>query len=227
VIASQPGTQTLPGMAFSFFDPDAHRYETLHTPPLSVAVAAAPGSVPATATPRVSAATAAPIVAKPRSGLRADHLENGASWSSLRPLYFQLRYLSIPSGMMLAFAGAWLWIRRREQFQNDRDAHELATRTTATLLAQMDRAAAAGEAQLFFNAARSTVQRTLAAAWHLPPEKLSLEEIRLRLGAAGQDILRLFALADEAAFSGCTLRTTDSQRWKQMVYRLVEEGTAS
>jgi hypothetical protein len=227
VIASQPGTQTLPGIAFSFFDPDARRYETLHTPALSVAVAGAMGGPPAIARPRVSATTAAPIVALPRAGLGADHRVNEAGVSSLRPPYFQLRYLSIPSGLTLAFAGAWLWLRRREQGQHDRDALELATRTTATLLSQMDRAAAAGDAQLFFIAARSIVQRTLAAAWHLPVEKLTLDAIRLRLGAAAQDILRLFALADEAAFSGCALRTMDSQRWRQLVHRLIAEGIAS
>jgi len=227
VIASQPGTQILPGMSFSFFDPDMRHYETLRTPQLNVAVAAATTGPPAIAIPRVSATTAAPIATIPRAGLRADHRENEATVSSLRPAYFQLRYLSIPSGLTLAYAGAWLWLRRREQGKNDRDAHELAIRATAKLLLQMDRAAAAGDTQRFFNAARSTVQRTLAEAWHLPLEKLTLEELRLRLGAAGQDILQLFALADEANFSGCTLQTTDSQRWKQVVDRLIEEGTAS
>ena len=227
VIASQAGTQTLPGIAFSFFDPDARRYETLHTPSLRVAVAAATGGPSAIAIARVSATTAAPLAAIPRAGLRADQPVNAATVSSLRPPYFQLRYLSIPSGLTLGIAGVWLWLRRREQGRNDRDARELATRTTAKLLSQMDRAAAAGDAQLFFIAARSIVQRTLSAAWHLPPEKLTLEEIRLRLGAAGQEILRLLALADEAVFSGCALQTSDSQRWKQVVHRLVAEGTTS
>jgi hypothetical protein len=45
LIAAQPGNETLPGMAFSYFDPEAGRYETVRTAPLSVAVSpAAAGS---------------------------------------------------------------------------------------------------------------------------------------------------------------------------------------
>jgi hypothetical protein len=226
VIAAQSGTQTLPGLAFSYFDPDTRRYETLQTPPLSVAVApAALDSTNANATPTIAGAAA--VVEPPRGGLRPHHIETGESLTSLRPEYFQPRYLSIPSVLTLAFTGAWFWMRRREQVTDDRDAQKLETTTTATMLAQMDRAAATGDAVLFFNSARSTVQRSLATRWQVPPEKITLEDIDSRLGADRGNVRRLFALADEAAYSGCTLKTTDSQMWRRVVLRQVEERAPS
>src|ERR1019366_6950819 len=38
LIASKPGTHTLPGLAFSYFDPGTHRYETVRDAPLDVTI---------------------------------------------------------------------------------------------------------------------------------------------------------------------------------------------
>jgi hypothetical protein len=42
VIAADAGTQSLPGLTFSYFDPKTRRYESAKTEPLSVAVSPAP-----------------------------------------------------------------------------------------------------------------------------------------------------------------------------------------
>jgi hypothetical protein len=98
---------------------------------------------------------------------------------------------------------------------------------TPALLAQIDRAAATGDAIGFFNSARTAVQQTLAARWQVSPESITPESMESRLGTDGTDMRRLFDLADEAAYSGTVLEPIDSQKWRQVVLRQVEEITPS
>jgi len=229
IIAKASGTQTLPGLAFSYFDPDSGRYATAQTPPVSVAVM--PGATSsATANAQVpnageGKAPAGPVVSP---ALRPDHADTGNSVASLVPQYFQPPFLAIPSTLAFAFAAAWLWLRRREQGAHDDSAarQRAASQATANWLAHMETAAATGDAQVFFSSARSALRQTLAAQWHVAPQSIGLEDIDARLGPDGQDVHQLFARADEATYSGCTVDTADLEHWKQVVLRRFNERPA-
>lgn len=224
LIAAQPGAQTLPGLAFSYFDPKTRHYEVARTEPLSVTVAPADSVVAGTNRPAASAA-AGPSSAPTSGGLRPDHAETGAFEASLLPPYWQPRILAIPTGLLFAFSGAWLWLRRRERAAKDGTStlERAASQTTEALLGQMDTASTAGNAALFFNAARCALQRTLAARWKVAPEKITLADIDAQLGG-DSDIHRVFALADETNYSGRRLAATDLQHWKQVVLRQIQGG---
>jgi len=230
VIAEQSGTQTLPGMTFSYFDPETRRYESAQTPLLSVSVAPAPASssLANTALP-IPAAIATPPGAATPVGLRADHAYSNASSTSLVPLYFQPRPLAIPSALTLAFAGTWLWMRRRDQRLIDHEkTHSLeASRDIATLLPQIERAASTGDAALFFYSARAALQRVLAARWHVPASRITPEEIDMRLGAEGKELYQLFSLADEATYSGRRLDHVEFQKWARRVRRELNERASA
>jgi hypothetical protein len=222
IIAKEPGTQTLPGLAFSYFDPDSGRYETAQTPPVSVAVLpGAASSATANARTPGPGIGKAPVGAYARPALKPDHTDTGNSVASLIPQYFQPPFLAIPPALALAFAAAWFWLRRREQAANDSSAarQRATSQATATWLAQMETAAAAGDAQVFFSSARSALRQTLAAQWQVTPQSIALEDIDARLGPDGKDIHQLFARADEAAYSGCKVDAADIGHWKQVVVR--------
>jgi hypothetical protein len=223
VIAEQSGTQTLPGMTFSYFDPEARRYQTAQTPALSVSVAPAPSAstLTSTASPTASA-TPTSSNASPPVGLRPDHVQTAPSVSSLVPLYFQPRFLVIPSFLTVAFTGVWLWMRRRETSIDD-NGSSTADAAITTLLAQMDKAASAGDVARFFNSARSTVQRILAARWDVSALSISAEEIDARLGAESRELHQLFDLADEATYSGGRLDHADFQKWTRTIRRELNE----
>ena len=86
----QPGRQTVPALAFSFFNPDTRRYETKLTAPVErggvhwLPLAAWPRPLPP-----LSNASPIPASEPPRDGLRPDHVETGSTVATLRPLYFQ------------------------------------------------------------------------------------------------------------------------------------------
>jgi hypothetical protein len=221
LIAAQPGTQTVPGLAFSYFDPKTRHYETAQTEPLSVTVspALADSSVASTNRPAPSTG-AAPSNTQTHVGLRPDHAEVGVALASLRPLFWQPRFLVLPAGLVLAFSGAWFWLRRGERAAKDIIGASAPVQTEA-LLAQMETASICGNAGLFFNSARSALQRTLAERWHVAAETITLTDVDARLGA-DSDVRRIFALADETNYSGRRLETADLQRWKQIVLRQMQ-----
>ncbi len=216
VIASKPGAQTLPALSFSYFDPNTRRYETARSVPLNVAIA--PSLADSTLTARQVAANAAASGAlQSPAGLRPDHVGDEGTTPSLMPLYLQPKFLAIPSFLVLAFVAGWLGVRGRrdEEIRSIRQA-----------MAQMEAAARAGNETLFFDSARSTLQRLFAAQWQLLPEEVTTAEVNVRMGV-DSDVHRLFALADESKYSGRAPDATDFVRWLRVVRdRLTGEKSA-
>jgi hypothetical protein len=215
VIASKPGVQELPGLTFSYFDPNTRRYETARSAPLTVSIS--PALADSRSAPEPPS-TASSSENKYAAGLRADHVETSAV-SSLVPLYLQPRFLAVPSIVVLAFAAGWLGARRRRgagEWESGSD--RIASRAAKRALAQMQAAARAGDAALFFESARTALQPLLAARWQLVPEEITTAEVEGRVGA-DNDVRQLFALADEAKYSGRKLNATDFARWLRIVRR--------
>jgi len=219
VIPMQTGRQIVPALAFSFFNPDTRQYETKLTAPLSVEVSTAPAGSLATAT--ASAPKASPISAPkpPRDGLCPDHVETGSTVATLRPVYFQTWFVGSQSALVLCFAGGLILLRRREHPMNDADdaRRREASSAIASCLAEMDAASIAGDAARFFQCARAALQQRLAARWHVVPASITIAEIDARLNGDGAEMRRLFALADQAAYSGQHLGAGDFQQWKETV----------
>jgi hypothetical protein len=215
VIASKPGVQELPGLAFSYFDPNTRHYETARSAPLSVSIS--PSLADSRAAPH-ALGTAALADNKFAAGLRPDHVETPAM-SSLIPLYLQPKFLEVPSIVVLAFAAGWASARRRRGVGERESASDrIASRAAKRSLAQMQAAARVGDVALFFDSARTALRSMLAARWQLAPEEITAAELEDRLGAES-DIRELFALADEAKYSGHKLNATDFARWLRIVRR--------
>ena len=215
VIASKPGVQTLPGLTFSYFDPNTRRYEIARSVPLTVSIS--PSLADSRTAPRESAASGSSDNTL-AAGLRADHVETAAT-ASLIPLYLQLQFLALPSIMVLAIAAGWATARRRRGVgQRESAADRMASRAAKRVLVQLQGAARAADAALFFESARAALQSVLAARWQLAPEEITTSEVENRVGAES-DIRELFALADEAKYSGRKLNATDFARWLRMVRR--------
>jgi hypothetical protein len=205
VIAAKPGVQTLPALSFSYFDPNARRYETARSVPLNVTIAPSLADSALTAS-QVAANAAATGALKSPLGLRRDHLGHDARIRSLIPLYLQPKFLAIPSFLVLAFAAGWVGVRRR------RDE----SRSLKRVMAPMEASARAGHQTLFFDSARGTLQHLFAAQWQLLPEEVTTGEIKARLGA-DNEVHRLFSLADESKYSGRAPDATDFVRWLAVV----------
>jgi len=221
LIATQPGPQILPGLTFSFFDPDTRSYQTVRSSPLNVTVTA-PAGAAAAGGMAPAAGAAGTLAGEARNGLRPDHASNQAVVASLLPLYFQPRFLAIPSVLVLLFTGGWVGLRRRAgggaEFGNARGR---VSSRTAAVLKQLEAASRSGDTALYFNTARSALQRSLAARWQVAPEHIAAADLGARLGDDGEDVRRIFLLADEASYAGRELQSADFERWTQIVRRLL------
>jgi N-acetylglutamate synthase-like GNAT family acetyltransferase len=218
LIASQPGNQTIPALNFSYFDPAARRYETARSSPLSVTV-----SPPADSAnePPPANTPGAPADAS-HGGLRPDHALTEARVATLTPPYFQPRFIGLSSVLALLVGGGWITLRRRERdaLDTQRQRERARAELTQALLAKMGAASAAGDAPVFLNSARSVLQQSLSVRWEVAPEEISEDLIDARLEDADRDDIRqIFALADEANYSGDDLQAADFERWTEIVGR--------
>ncbi len=232
LIAAKPGTQTLPALNFSYFDPATRQYETAHSAPLTVNItpsnADASPSTPQAPSPvgAHSPATASAPPSAPEqpsnTGLRPDHPMAEAVASSLLPLYFRPRFLAIPSLLALLFAGGWLGLRQRGAGRTDSRSARRVSMAATRIVNELEAAARARNPALFFTRARIALTRVLATRWQLAPEQISAAELDARLGSEDDDIRQILALADEANYSGHELTSTDFERWTQIIRRRLE-----
>ena len=224
LIASQPGVNAIPALDFSFFDPGARRFETVHSAPISVTVSPAVTDAPA---PALASGVAAQSgqAAHSTDGLRPDHAETGDQ-GDLMPVYFRPGFLSIPAVLALLFSGGWMALRRRE-FHADGSRTMLGRARFEAARAAIERmtaAATAGDAAAFFHAARSALRQILSARWQLAPGEVDAAQANARLEGSDRDgVLQLFALADEADYAGGSLRAADFERWADLVRRQIQE----
>jgi BatD DUF11 like domain len=225
LVALQPGVQTIPPLAFSFFDPGTRRYETVRSAPLRVTVS--PSAADSAASPpSVLANVAAPPGDAMHGGLRPDHAEAAARTVSLIPWYLRPRYLGVASTLALLFGGGWVALHRRERNARDlqRQRERLRREAGEACLKRMAAAAATRDTALFFSSARSALQQYLSAAWQIEPEHVTSAELDARLGLDAGDIRQLFVLADEANYSGDAPQAADFDRWTSIVRRSMFTG---
>jgi hypothetical protein len=208
LIAAQPGEQSIPGLDFSYFNPNTRQYERAQTPVIKVTVADSLASSSLSALTGTRNLNGTPTTGAAR-GLRPDHPPPKHSVSDLRPLYFHVPFLTIPTTLALLLAGSWFAVRP--------NAARATSKAVKRALAQLGAAARAGDSSSFFEAARQTLLQTFAARWQMPADQITAAELKARLGTTGEDLERLFALADEARYSDHQPGGTDFQRWLRLI----------
>ena len=216
LIAALPGEQSIPALEFTYFNPGTQRYERAHTQPITVTVSTSLADSSLGAPPATQDANGA-ATSRFTRGLRPDHPRPRSSVGSLRPLYFQASFLTVPATLALILAGSWLAVRP----QPARTISKAAQR----VLEQLNAAARSGDAASFFEAARKELLRTFADRWQVSPDEVTSKELKARLGTAGEEIERLFALADEAKYSDDEAGQVDFRRWIGVVRDHLAGGT--
>jgi BatD DUF11 like domain len=220
LVALKSGVHALPGLTFSYFDPNTQRYETAKSAPLSVTINPSPADSQTNSKAPTGDTTSGGKYAR---GLRPDHPSDGMRAKTLMPLYLQPRFLVIPSLLTLAFVGAWAAARRRQN--GSATLSRVASKSIKRLLAQMERSARSGDYAAFFDSARSALQQMLAERWQITPEQITMAEVDSRMGAEGDDLRQLFSLADESKYSGHGLINVDFSRWMGIVRQQLVEKT--
>jgi hypothetical protein len=208
LIAALPGEQSIPRLEFSYFNPTTQHYERAYTQPIKVLVAASLADSSFGAPAEAPSPNGGPT-SRYAQGLRPDHPGPQSSVSELRPLYFQPPFLAIPATLALILGGSWLVVRPQPA--------RITSKAVERALAQLDAAARSADPVSFFEVARDALLQRFATRWQMPPDQIDSTELKARLGTAGEDIARLFALADEAKYSDYQPGDSDLQRWLGLI----------
>jgi hypothetical protein len=205
LIAAQAGEQSIPALGFSYFNPNTQHYERAQTQPIKVLVASSLADSSLGAPAEGAQGPNGILASRAARGLRPDHPPPRSSVSELRPLYFQTTFLAVPAALALLLAGSLFAVRPHRG--------RVTSKATGRALAQLAAAARAGDPALFFEMARSALLQKFSAQWQLSADRITGDELKARLGTMSEDVERLFALADEAKYSGYDGSGTDFQHW--------------
>jgi len=219
VVPLLTGQLTLPGLSFSYFDPEAARYVTRATPPIRVTVT--PGALSNQVAPTLQAAA-------PRDGagsaagadaLAVDVAATGGYAATLEPLIWRPWFLGAtvtPIALMLA---AVTLIRRHQLRSSDPALVLHAARLAAVRinLESMSAALKRGDTPAFFSAARHALQERLADLWQVPAESVDRQLVARQLPEADAELQAILTMAEKATYAGESLSAKALQEWQRRV----------
>jgi len=219
VVPLTAGTEQLPAVEFSYFDPRLRQYVVRRTQPIVVSVE--PGQSGAsnmTASAQTPLRTSNPT-APQASQTAAIRLDTGRFVPTLRPVFLQSWFATLPGVPFAVMAGGFFFLRRRERLANEpRRAGDAARVRVIALLAAMDSALRAGDAGAFMTAARTALQIRLGQWWSMKPAAVTLAEVDARLDSSWDPIRDVFRVADQFAYSGLQPEVTALERWQQIIH---------
>jgi hypothetical protein len=204
VLSPNEKKQSIPLLAFSYFDPVKERYTTLHSDPIAITVqgGAAPGpSIAAQpASPAQAATTAAP--AKPQDILY--QLTERGRMQSFTPLYARPTFWTAQLIPMLALLGLAGWKIRQARIGN-REARRIAAlqHEAAELMRKLRRNDVSPRE--YYAEASRIVRVKAALARNTDPNTIDAETAADTFGLNGDSrerLKRLFEQSDEWQYSG-------------------------
>lgn len=220
VVPLQAGQLSLPGVSFSYFDPEAARYVTRATPPIRVTVT--PGSAGAQVASTLQGAPRA-AGAAPAAGadaLAPDVTVTREHYATLEPLIWRPWFAASALAPVLLMLAAVTLIRRHRQRSGDPALMLHAARLAAIKIniESMGAALNRGDAPAFFTAARHALQERLADLWQVPAESVDLQLVATKVpGAEGAQLQAIFAMADKATYAGESPGAAALQEWQRRV----------
>jgi hypothetical protein len=225
VIPLQAGQMTLPGVAFSYFDPETARYVTRATQPIRVTVTPGAAGTQAVATLQGAAAPASAAPAASGDALAPDVVVTREHSATLEPLIWQRGFAAAALAPVLLMLAAVTLIRRYQRRSADPALMLHAARLAAVKINIESMAAAVkrGDAPAFFAAARHALQERLADRWQLPAESVDQRLIAERVpGENGVQLLAIFAMAEKAIYAGEDPGAAALQEWQRRILRQMD-----
>jgi hypothetical protein len=212
VVPLQAGQLTLPALSFSYFDPEAGRYETRETRPINVTVTPGAGATQVASSLHADSGAG--------DALAPDVLARGGFVATLEPLVWRPWFIGSAVAPIVLMLCAVMLIRRRQLRSGDPALMLHAARLAAVKinLEAMSVALNRGDSVAFFTAARHALQEKLADLWQVPAESVDPQRLAERLpAAAGAELQAIFAMADQATYGRESAGAATLQQWQRRV----------
>lgn len=202
IVSTKAGAIEVPAVAISFFDPVARKYVTARTQPVTLDVGAARDT---------GSSASQPVTASER-------LDRGSYVDTLQPRYRQTAFWLVPGALALLTMGlvGAAWWRSNPRVAGLRTRHRI-DRVVSHALADMDRAAAAGDSVGFFHAARTALQARLGPSFAIASDAVTAADVEARLGKRGDAIRSVFERADGIAYARGIGTSRSLDTWSALV----------
>jgi hypothetical protein len=221
VVPLQAGQLSLPGIAFSYFDPEAGRYVTRTTPPIGVTVAPGAGATQVASTLQAAGPLAAAATAAPGDLLAPDVAVTGERAATLEPVVWQPLFIGTALAPVVLMLAAVTLIRRYQWRTRDPALllHSARLAAVRINLESMTAALNRGDAPAFFSAARHALQEKLADLWQVPAESVDQRLVAERLPQqAGAELQAIFAMAEKATYAGESPDPALLRDWQRRIH---------
>jgi hypothetical protein len=230
VVPRQAGQLTLPGVSFSYFDPESGRYVTRETQPISVTVT--PNAASGLAAATLHAANTASGGPDNAAGdtLAPDVAVTGRYAATLVPLVWQRWFIGATLAPVLLMLAAVTMIRRQQRRAGDPTLMLHAARLAAVKINLETMAAALhrGDSPAFFTAARHALQEKLADLWQVPAESVDQHLVAERLPQQeGAQLRAIFAMAEKATYAAESPGAQALQEWQRRVLEQMDRLEAA
>jgi len=227
IVALDPKLKAIPPRTFSYFDPDGRRYVELATQPVALTIEAPPRPAgPSAAAAGAGRGATGGDTTSEQWELAPNQIAPGAPHPLAAPVATRAWFLLLQLVPLAGLAAGALWLTRSDRLRAD-PVHlrrVAARRRVEGELAQMERAAQAGDAPAFFAAARRALQERLARDPERSAESLTLAELEGLLEERPElrDELRaIVGRADAVAYSGEQMLAAHLHEWLKRVRDLL------
>jgi len=221
IIPLDASIKKIPALTFSYFDTGKGKYVTLRTSPVSVNITPASYQAKASSLSNHSAQPQSLSGSfKKTGGLAPIHVDLGPVMTSLRPILNKPWFIGAQGiSLGVLFVGLFLGSRNR-RLSNDPTVlkKKKVKQKVGRWVKEMDRAVAGHDVPVFFNACRSAAQERLGEIWCLPPETITLADVKERL-SEGAGIRHVFETADAVAYSGRSFSQDELRQCRDLVIK--------
>ncbi len=223
VVPQASGRLELPSLSFSFFDPVRNQYVTRSTSPILADVAVVQAGTPA---PTANLPKLFPSIAEgPTVGLRPNQVDEGRFVATLLPPYRRSWFWPVVAAPWLGLG--MVFARPRARGTSERMHRRALRETVAQYRTAMKRAAAAGDAIRFHEAAGAALRHRLGELWKLAPDEITSAEAAARMGQDDEPIVAALRSAERLRYGGAeedpsslaTLQETIERRLDQLENR--------
>ena len=219
IIPLDASIKNIPAFIFSYFDTGTKKYVTLRTSPIAVNIT--PSSYRAKASSLSNHSAQSESISgsvEKTGGLAPIHVDLGPVMTSLRPILDKPWFIGAQGiSLGVLFVGLFLG-RRNRRLSNDPTAlkKKEVKQKVSRWVKEMDRAEAGHDVPIFFNACRSAAQERLGEIWSLPPETITLADVKERLPESA-GIKHVFETADAVAYSGRPFSQDELRQCRDLV----------
>lgn len=225
IVARNPSIQQIPSLSFSYFDPHKGVYVTRESAPVPVTItsnAAAPPPV-ASAAPEPQTPQP-PVQVEAIAGLAPLHLEAGKPVAAIEPLYRKTRFLALMTLCLVALlilAGLRIYQAQAAARPEDRFRRQLAKALQDSCM-DIEHALGEENSAAFLAACRAAIRQHLGTIWQCQPSAITRADLVTRLPDA-PELLEIFTVAEQAAYSGCQLRRETMTRYATILKSELEK----